>query len=230
MGAWPRGWAEGGVSESERSPRRLRPGFAAALSMVLLAGWAGLAAGAVSYRGGAGLGYQAPRDPDLNDLYGPGPSFHVMAEVEFPHVPLNLAIEGAFLQATSDHLSGSFLVTESEGKLRRIPIDLIARFPFTDSEVHPFIGAGFELLWTRESFRYTLDGERRERDGSGQFDPGALAVLGYERSASPRLRLEAYLSYVPSHRRVLREESYEPPGAARIDEGSLGVRIYWRLP
>ncbi len=230
MGAGPHGRVEDGASRRRRELRRPRPGFRSALALALLASWTGIAAGGISYRGGAGLGYQTPREGTLNDLYGAGASFHLMAEAEFVRVPMNLALEVGFMQATGDHLSGSFFVTEIEGKLRRIPIDLLARFPFTDSEAHPYIGVGFEMLWASESFTYRLDGERRERDGSGRVDPGGLIVLGYERSASPRLRLEGYLSYVPASRRVLREESYEPPGAGRIDEGSLGVRIYWRLP
>lgn len=209
-------------------PSRLGPVLG--IAALLLAGGTGLAAGAVSIRGGAGLGYQSPRDGDLRDLYGTGASFHLMGEAEFARVPMNLALEVALMQATSDHLQGSFFVSDVEGKLRRVPIDLIARFPFTDSEAHPFIGAGFELLWASESFTYRLDGERRERDGDGRFAPGGILVLGYERSERPRLRLEGFLSYVPVNRRVLREESYEPPAADRIDEGSLGARIYWRLP
>jgi hypothetical protein len=221
---------EDGTDRQRGIPLRPLVGFRSILALALLAGWSGLAAGDISYRGGIGIGYQAPREGKLNDLYGAGASFHLMGEAEFVRVPMSLALEVGFMQATCDHLPGSFFVTEAEGMLRRIPIDLLARFPFTDSEAHPYVGVGFEMLWARESFTYELSGERRKRDGSGRFDPGGLLVLGYERSASPRLRLEGYLSYVPASRRVLRAESYEPPAADRIDEGSMGVRIYWRLP
>ncbi len=153
-----------------------------------------------------------------------------MGEAEFDSIPMSLAAEVGYAQSKSDHLQGPFFASDIEGTLRRIPIDLVARFPFTDSEGHPYVGAGFELLRVDERFTYTLEGTPRKRDVAGRFDPGALVVLGYERSEQPRLRLEAYLTYVPANRRVAREKSYEAPGARRIDEGSMGARVYWRLP
>jgi hypothetical protein len=210
-------------------PPRLS-GLFLALVLAPLSCWTGIAAGGVAYRGGAGVGYQVPRAGRLEDLYGTGASFHLMAEAEFDRVPMSLAAEIGYMQSTSDHLAGPFFVSSAEGKLRRIPIDLIARFPFTDSEGHPFVGAGFEMLWTAESFEYELNGEPGKRDASTRVDPGAIVVLGFERSKALKVRLEGYLSYVPLHRNFARRESYEPPGADRIDAGSLGVRIYWRLP
>jgi hypothetical protein len=191
---------------------------------------AGFAGAATTYGGGLGVGYQAPRDHDLTDLYGTGPTFHAMGEAEFDGVPMSLALEVGYSRMSSDNLAGSFLVDSVEGRLERIPIDLVARFPFTDGERHPYVGAGFELLWTKESFTYRLDGETGERDPSGQYSPGGILVVGLERSTAPRFRLEGYLSYVPVQRQVSREERYDPGNAGRVDEGSLGARLTWRFP
>jgi len=89
---------------------------------------------------------------------------------------------------------------------------------------------GLELLWIKESFRYKLLGEQGDRDAAGSLHPGLVLVAGAQRNRSPKLRLEGYASIVSAKKKVTRGETYEPSNAEKVNAGSLGLRIYWRLP
>ena len=185
---------------------------------------------AANLRGGIGAGFLAPHDGEITDLYDPGVSFLAQVEVEGAPLPVRLALQGAYFQATGS-LGSVFFVENAEAKLQWIPIELIASFPLSRATLAPYLGAGLELLWTRETFEYRLDGIPRRAEPDGRTDLGWLVVAGLDRNASPRLRLEGFASFVPTERKADRGgEAFSLPGDTSFNAGALGVRVLWRFP
>jgi len=218
------------------------------LSMLALLTLAtGSATGAANLGGGFGLGYLYPRSGEISDPYGGGLSFHLLGEIsdlyggtQSCRLPgglslrlpaVSVGVELGYHRGTA-RLGGPMYVSAAEGTLHQVPVELIARLhPARGPNLRPHAGLGLLALWTREEFHYRLLGEPRERSPKEFIRPGMVLVVGLQRAAPPRFRLEGYMSFVPVKRRVsLGNTDYETPGAASYDAGSLGVRIAWRLP
>lgn len=178
---------------------------------------------------GLGIGYRWPAPGAIADTYGGAIEFRGDVEKSWPRASLGLEVG---YHRSSASLDEPFFIEDAKGTLSAVPIDLVARLPFSRGALWgPYAGVGFEALWLRESFEYQLDGTDRERAPDSSLHPGALLVVGVDRMTSPHLRFEAFYSYVPIHR--LRDSvgsTYEDREAARVEAGGYGVRLAWRLP
>jgi hypothetical protein len=95
----------------------------------------------------------------------------------------------------------------------------------------PYLGIGYELLYSREIFRYSLEERRTEQKPEGLFDSGILLVGGIDHRLGPRLRLEGFLSFVSIDPKVSAASGeYPSRGEGGLDAGVLGLRMLWRLP
>jgi hypothetical protein len=179
--------------------------------------------------GSLGAGYQHPAPGSIADRYAGGAAFH--AGIEARVGPGLIAIEAGYHRSSAS-LDAPYFLEGAEGTLAAVPIDLIARFPLMGPRpVSPYAGAGFELLWIRESFRYRFDGSVRESRGEGAVRPGGILVAGVDRTRFPRVRLEGFLSYVPIHRmRSSLDSTYQDGAAPRSNAGVYGARLTWMLP
>ncbi|MBM3286618.1 MAG: hypothetical protein FJY88_04615 [Candidatus Eisenbacteria bacterium] len=210
---------------------RLAPSkvFVQALAVALLLS-ATPAAASIRFAGAPGIGYRFPIDSGLADLYGSAPSLHAAGEVLIEPLPFSTAVEVGYSWSKCDHAGAPFFVASAESKLQLVPIEILFRLPLRDGPLAPHAGVGLELLWIKESFRYKLLGEQGDRDAAGSLHPGLVLVAGAQRNRSPKLRLEGYASIVSAKKKVTRGETYEPSNAEKVNAGSLGLRIYWRLP
>ncbi len=194
----------------------------------------GLCAARVATAGGApsysiGVGYQRPALGAVADRYGDGVAVHAGVEVRWWSTLV--ALEAGF-HRSSAALDRPFFMESAKGTLSRAPIDLMVRLPLRGSAPwSPYAGAGFEMLWLRESFRYRLDGEDLKNQPDGGFHPGGVLVAGVDRNVFPRARLEGYLSVIPIRRmQSSLGSTYSNDGASRVNGGAYGVRVAWRLP
>jgi hypothetical protein len=201
--------------------------FHFAVALLGLCAASAAAAAAPSYS--IGVGYHRPALRAVADRYGDGVAVEAGIEVRWRATLLSL--EGGF-QRSSAGLDAPFFMENAKGTLTGAPIDLVVRFPLGGSAPwSPYAGAGFELLWLRESFRYRLDGEDRENRPDGGFHPGGILVAGVDRNAFPRARLEGFLSMIPIRRmQSSLGSTYSPHGASRANGGAYGIRVAWRLP
>ncbi len=201
--------------------------FHCAVALLGLCTASAAAAAAPSYS--IAVGYHRPALGAVAERYGDGVAVH--AGIEVRGWSTLLSLEGGF-HRSSAALDAPFFMERAKGTLTGVPLDLMVRFPLKGSALwSPYAGAGFELLWLRESFRYRMDGEDRENRPEGGFHPGGILVAGVDRKAFPRARVEGYLSLIPIRRmQSSLGSTYSPHGASRANGGAYGVRIAWRLP
>lgn len=220
------------VKEGAVPSRAARSGPWLPLVLAAACSWslASPATGGTSYTGGLGIGYFHPRDVEIADRYKDGASFHLAGEAGWERVPMGLAIEAGYFHTQTSFLPGPFFVSGAKGELTMVPLDLTARFGLGRSAYRPHLGAGIELLWSKERFTYRLDGEPRRRDPGWRLAPGIVLTAGVTRRTAPRLQVEGFLSVVPMKRWVSRGIGYEADGAPGLDAGALGARFFWRWP
>ena len=200
------------------------------IAAALLAGWAtGDVATGEGTAGTVGIGFIQPAPGAIADVYGGAAAFQAGIETRVRRALVALEVGFHRSEATLD---APFFVDAPEGTLTAAPIDAAARLPLGgDALWSPYIGAGFELLWLRESFRYELAGESWESQTDGGFHPGGLFIVGVDRNRFPRIRLEGSYSYVPVHRmRSALGSTYEEQDASHANAGGYGIRVGWRLP
>jgi hypothetical protein len=193
-----------------------------------LAGLAGGPADAARLRGGIGAGFLVPYDSTVRDLYGGGPMGMAMVEFESRRPHLSLGLAAGYSRASGD-LGGPGFVADAEATLTWIPLEICARFPLSGAALAPYVGAGAEVLWTRESFDYRLDGVPREAEPATLSDFGWIFVAGVDQTHSPHLRFEGFLSLVRVDRKVDRDGEAVPAGD-RMEAGAVGARVAWRFP
>lgn len=202
---------------------------AIALTLCVLA--AGGATAAPVLRFGGGVGFDRPSAPEVRDLYGAGPIFFIQQETSLQPRGLRIGLELGY-RRSSARLSSPFFVEEAEATLHIVPFTAVVRYPLGGgSTIHPYIGAGLQMLWSKEVFKYTIDGERLDRDPDGTMDPGWVLVGGLERSGTPHPRLEIHYGQVRTERRVTASGSvYDSPGGEKLDMGSFGLRASVAFP
>ena len=206
---------------------RLRVGIAL---LALCAPTSPLARTDVPYEGGIGIGYSAPRSNRLSGLYDPGPSFHLFLARRLDPHHLCLGLEVGYIRRTAD-LSGPFFVGSPRGSLTRIPIELTLRAPLRPRDaLSPLVGIGGTILWARERFDYDLAGQPYALEPEDRADLGLLLLAGFERTHPPRLRIEGTLSVVPSQRRIVSHGWSRPAENEKLEAGSIGIRLHWRIP
>lgn len=180
---------------------------------------------------GIGIGYLSPRATDLSNLYDGGPVYQLMVSKSISKPEGAISLEVGYFKSSAD-LSAPFFASNAVAELEWIPIDLVMRIRSAGRwSLSPHLGLGLQFLWAREHFDYRLAGQNRSQSPEDRFDPGILIVAGADRVSSPRLRLEGFLSVVPTDRRASVDgENYETGSDDTLDAGSFGIRVLWRLP
>lgn len=191
----------------------------------------GAASASPLLRFGGGAGYARPSSPEIRDLYGSGPIFFIQQETILHARGIGIGLELGYRRASA-RLDRPFFVQRAEATIELVPFAAILRIPLARGPaIRPYIGAGIQMLWSRESFDSAIDGERNERKPDGTMDPGWILAGGIERTGSPHPRLELYYGQVNTRRKVTASKAvYDSPGGEEINAGSLGLRASVSFP
>ncbi len=212
-------------------PRRCPESMCAGVVATLLCLAVSVAGAAPTLRFGGGAGYERPAAVEIREIYGSGPAFFIEQETVFRPNGIALGLELGY-RRSSAHLSAPFFVSDAEATLLSVPFSAVLRIPVRRSgAIRPYLGLGLRMLWSRESFEYTISGDRLDRVPEGTMDPGWILVGGIEHAGGPHPRLEISYSHVPTRRMVAASNAiYDTARRERIDAGSLSARISMRFP
>jgi hypothetical protein len=179
-------------------------------------------------RAGVGAGFLYPHGTVVADLYGAGPTVNGLIELESVPPRFNLGVQVAYFRATGDP-GGIGFVEDTRATLTWIPLEISVRLPLSDAPVAPFVGAGGEMLWTRERFDYRLAGVSHHAKPATLLDFGWILLAGVDRTRAPRLRFEGFLGFVRIDRRIDRDGDTVRT-REDAEAGTAGARVAWRFP